>query len=123
MGLFPKTVNVGAKRIMTINKLIEILDAKVYNLGEKKEIKSGYAGDFLSFVMSKAPTDCAWFTVMTNVNVCAVATLAEIAVIVLCDNMIPSELLEEKVKEQGVNLISTNSDVFNAIKIFSKYEN
>lgn len=108
---------------MTIDKLIEILNAKVYNLGDKTEIKSGYAGDFLSFVMSKAPSDCAWFTVMTNVNVCAVATLADIGVIILCDNVIPTELLESKAKEQGVNLIGTRLDVFNAIKTFAKYEN
>ncbi|MBR2056109.1 MAG: hypothetical protein IJ978_00435 [Clostridia bacterium] len=102
---------------MTVKELVQVLDAKVYNLDdEMREVTSGYAGDFLSAVMGKAPTDSAWFTIMNNVNVCAVATLAEAAVVVLCEGVEPDEPLLNKVKMQGVNLIAVKEDIFGAVK-------
>lgn len=102
---------------MTVKELVQVLDAKVYNLDdEMREVTSGYAGDFLSAVMGKAPTDSAWFTIMNNVNVCAVATLAEVAVVVLCEGVEPDEPLLNKVKMQGVNLIAVKDDIFGAVK-------
>ena len=102
---------------MTVKDLVSVLDAKVYNLDdEMREVTSGYAGDFLSAVMGKAPTDSAWFTIMNNVNVCAVATLAEVAVVVLCEGVEPDEPLLNKVKMQGVNLIAVKEDIFGAVK-------
>lgn len=102
---------------MTVKELVQILDAKVYNLDdEMREVTSGYAGDFLSAVMGKAPTDSAWFTIMNNLNVCAVATLAEVAVVVLCEGVEPDEPLLNKVKMQGVNLIAVKEDIFGAVK-------
>ncbi len=102
---------------MTVKELVQVLDAKVYNLDdEMREVTSGYAGDFLSAVMGKAPTDSAWFTIMNNVNVCAVATLAEVAVVVLCEGVEPDQPLLNKVKMQGVNLIAVKEDIYGAVK-------
>ena len=102
---------------MTVKELVQVLDAKVYNLDdEMREVTSGYAGDFLSAVMGKAPTESAWFTIMNNVNVCAVATLAEVAVVVLCEGVEPDQPLLNKVKMQGVNLIAVKEDIFGAVK-------
>lgn len=102
---------------MTVKELVQVLDAKVCNLDdEMREVTSGYAGDFLSAVMGKAPTDSAWFTIMNNVNVCAVATLAEVAVVVLCEGVEPDQPLLNKVKMQGVNLIAVKEDIFGAVK-------
>lgn len=101
---------------MKITELAQKLNAEIIHISDDKEIKCGYAGDFLSFVIGNAPTDCAWFTVMNNINVCAVATLAEVATIVLCEGVKPDEQLLAKVKIQGVNLIATKLDIYNAIK-------
>ncbi len=102
---------------MTVNELKDLLNATVYNLEDgDREITCGYAGDFLSFVMGKAPTDCVWFTVMNNINVCAVATLAEVGVIVLCEGVEPDEPLLNKVKMQGVNMLAVDLDVYEAVK-------
>ena len=116
-------LSVGAKSMKRVSDVVKTLNAVVYNQGEDKEIIGGYAGDFLSFVMGRAPSKCAWFTVMTNVNVCAVATLADVGVIVLCEGVEPSEQLLAKVKEHGVNLIGTEKDVYEAVVEYSKNEN
>lgn len=101
---------------MTVSEIVNLLGAKVYNLEEDRQITAGYAGDFLSAVMGKAPTDSAWFTIMNNVNVCAVATLADVSVVVLCEGVEPDEPLLAKVKMQGVNLIAVDDDVYHAVK-------
>lgn len=106
---------------MTVNQLVDMLGAKVFNLADgEREITCGYAGDFLSFVMGKAPSDCVWFTVMSNINVCAVATLAEVSVVVLCEGVTPDEQLQKKAEMQGVNLIGTTLDIYNAVGQVSK---
>ncbi len=102
---------------MKIDELIKKLDANVVNLVDGSfEITTGYCGDFLSFVMGQAPSGSAWFTVMTNVNVCAVATLAEVGVIVVCEGAKSTAELACKAKEQSVNLIETDYDIFEAVK-------
>lgn len=102
---------------MKINEIAEILGAHIVSLYEpEREITSGYAGDLLSFVMGRAPENCAWFTVMNNANVAAVALLADISVIVICEGVLPDENLEKKAKSQKVNLLTTNLSVFDAIK-------
>lgn len=105
---------------MKINEIAEILGAHIVSLYEpEREITSGYAGDLLSFVMGRAPENCAWFTVMNNANVAAVALLADISVIVICEGVLPDENLEKKAKSQKVNLLTTNLSVFDAIKKFA----
>ncbi|MFR5832980.1 MAG: hypothetical protein ACLUE6_03435 [Acutalibacteraceae bacterium] len=100
---------------MTVSGLMDLLNAKAVHLADgDREISTGYCGDFLSFVMGKAPADCAWFTVMSNLNVCAVASLTDCAVVVLCEGVNPDEALVEKVKQQDVNLLTTDFDVYNA---------
>jgi hypothetical protein len=99
---------------MNIQELIKILNAEVINLADDMEITSGYTGDFLSNVIGKAQSGCAWFTVMSNVNVAAVAHLAEVGVIVLCEDFPADVALTEKAAGQGINLIRTKHGAFYA---------
>ena len=102
---------------MTVQTLTEILSAKIINNADfSRQVTTGYAGDLLSFVMGKAPTGSAWFTVMTNINICAVAHLADVSVIVLCEDSLPMQGVTERAKMQGINVISTSLDIFTAIK-------
>ena len=38
-----------------------------------------YAGDLLSWVMGRAESGNVWITIMSNINIVAVATLADVA--------------------------------------------
>ena len=78
------------------------------------EIEAFYAGDFLSRVMSKAPSGCVWLTVMNNVNVAGVAALAEIGAIVLCEGVVPDPVLCDKCRAEEISLLTTRLDVFSA---------
>lgn len=104
---------------MKIHNLIEKLNGEACHIADENiEISGGYAGDFLSFVMAKAPENCAWFTIMTNVNVSAVAVLSAVGVVVLCEGCSPDDALLEKAKLNGINIITTQLDVFSAVKAF-----
>ncbi len=102
---------------MKINELIKNLNADIVNVSNAdRDINGGYCGDFLSVVMGKAPEDSGWFTIMNNQNVAAVATLTDVSVVILCDGVKPDTLLEKKVKDVGINCLTTDYTVFDAVK-------
>jgi len=77
-----------------------------------RTVSGGYIGDLLSRVMGKAAQHSAWMTIMTNVNVAAVALLADVACIVLVEGVTPDPQLIDKVSVQGINLYKTDKDAF-----------
>ena len=108
---------------MKLTELATLLDAEIVNTGDTdKEIRGGYAGDFLSFVMSRAPSDSAWFTVMSNVNVAAVAYMSEVGCVVLCEGVTPEQALIERCKKESINLLKTALDIYGAAAKLAVYE-
>ena len=76
---------------MTVIELVEASGFKAVTLpAPEKKIDGVYIGDLLSWVMGRAKADDAWITIMTNINVVAVASLADTACIVLAEGVIPS---------------------------------
>lgn len=109
---------------MTVKELISDEKFKIIVEGDlNKEILNGYAGDFLSNIISRAPDGCVWFTVMNNVNISGVAVLIDCACIILCEGVLPDESLLKRAIEQKINIISTKYDVFKACKIVAKIAN
>ena len=49
------------------------------------EISGGYVGDLLSWVMGRAECGQLWVTIMTNINILAVASLAGVSAIVIAE--------------------------------------
>ena len=80
----------------------------------EREICGGYAGDLLSWVMGRASEGCAWVTIMSNVNIVAVATLADPACIILSENVQPDPDTLARAEQQGINILSTELDTFDA---------
>ena len=82
------------------------------------EVHGAYVGDLLSWVMGKAGEGNLWITIMTNVNIVAVAMLREISAIVLAEGVeIDSEVIEAA-KLKGINILRTSLQSYEAaIKI------
>ena len=73
---------------MTVATLIKQLSLEEITVADRdREITGGYAGDLLSWVMGRAKEGDAWVTIMTNINVLAVASLADVACVVLAENV------------------------------------
>lgn len=98
---------------MTVKTLIETLDLEVLNLAEPdREITGGYTGDLLSWVMGKAESGDMWVTIMTNVNVIAVASLVDVACVVIADKADIAPDVIEKARAQGINLLRSDKSSY-----------
>ena len=72
-----------------------------------REISGSYIGDLLSWVMGRAEADNAWVTIMSNVNVIAVATLADVSCVILAEGVSLDAQTTATAFEKGVNVISS----------------
>lgn len=99
---------------MTVQELIEKNQFKIINTGEGLEntITTPFCCDLLSIAMSKAPTNSAWVTVMGNINTLAVATLTEVACIILAEGAVLDEIALEKAKTQKITILRTEDSIF-----------
>jgi predicted transcriptional regulator len=64
--------------------------------------------------MGRASEGDAWVTIMSNVNIVAVSTLADPACIVLSEGVLPDDDTLVRAKEQGINILTTSLDTFDA---------
>ena len=80
----------------------------------EREIEGVYVGDLLSWVMGRANEGDLWLTIMTNVNVIAVATLAGTSAVLLCEGCEPDAELISLAKEKGINLLVTDRAIYEA---------
>lgn len=98
---------------MDVITLKEKLGLNVLNLADPtREVRRGYCGDLLSWVMGGAGDKDAWITIMTNRNIIAVATLADVPCVIICEGWEAEESLVSLAKEKGVYLLTTDDDEF-----------
>ena len=74
---------------------------------EDREVSGVYIGDLLSWVMGRAESGCAWITIMSNVNIVAVASLADVACIVLAEGVLLEDDVRRTAEQEGVNIFSS----------------
>ena len=100
---------------MTVTQLKEALSLHTFCMPDPdRTVKTGYAGDLLSWVMGRAEPDCVWLTIMSNANVCAVAVLADVACILLTEGVSPDGDLLTRCQAQGINLLGIQGSTFDA---------
>lgn len=98
---------------MTVGELVKALDLDVLSQSDPdRTVNGAYAGDLLSWVMGRATEGCVWATIMTNVNVLAVASLVDTAATVICENSEVSDDIIGTAKEKSVNLFRTAMPVY-----------
>ena len=74
----------------------------------EREIRGAYMGDLLSWVMGRCSEDQAWITIMSNVNVVAVASLANPSVVILSEGVtLPDEIrtLRESLGKEKITVV------------------
>ncbi|MBQ7550453.1 MAG: serine kinase [Bacteroidales bacterium] len=99
---------------MKVRELVEKLGLTIF-CGEENldnEIKGGYVSDLLSDVMGFAQEGNVWVTLQTHKNVIAIASLKELAAIVLVKGNKPEEDMLEQAKEEGIPVLGTNAQTF-----------
>ena len=102
---------------MTVKELSELAGFSPVCLPDPdREVEGGYCGDLLSWVMGRASSGQAWITIMSNVNIIAVATLCDVSVIILSENVSLDEGVKDTAEMRGINVISTAMPTFEAAK-------
>lgn len=74
----------------------------------EREICGVYIGDLLSWVMGRAAADNAWITIMSNINIAAVAALSDVACIVLAEGVCPEQTVLDAAEAKGINILQSS---------------
>ena len=106
---------------MTVNSLAEKLKLEpVCCPDPEKEVCGVYIGDLLSWVMGRAKAGDAWLTIMSNVNIVAVAALAETALIILAEGVTVDEKIAGTAQAKGVNIFTSQKPSYETAVEISK---
>lgn len=98
---------------MTVEALsvLEFLEPVVLPEPER-EITGVYIGDLLSWVMGRASSGDAWITIMSNVNILAVASLADTSCIILAEDVKLEAEVIETARQKNVNILSSSAGIY-----------
>ncbi|NLK39747.1 MAG: AraC family transcriptional regulator [Clostridiales bacterium] len=98
---------------MTTAILREKLNLEILNEADpNREVTGGYTGDLLSWVMSGAQSGDMWVTIMTNINIIAVASLTDVACVVIADGAEIEDSVIEQAKIRNINLYRSKKTAY-----------
>lgn len=107
---------------MTVREVVGALGLEVLNGPDKlklipqpaldKEVTGGYVSDLLSDVIAHAKTGSLWITLQTHRNIIAVATLKELAAVILVAGRTPDSETLAKAREENVLLLASQLPAF-----------
>ena len=99
---------------MTVKELSEKLNLSICcgAAGLDREIRGGYTSDLLSDVMGNAQEGAVWVTLQTHKNIMAIASLKELAAIVLVKGLQPEEDTAAESENEEIPILSTTLETF-----------
>ena len=102
---------------MTVADLQKALSLAAVSLPEgDREVEGVYIGDLLSWVMGRAQSGNAWLTIMSNLNIVAVATLSDVSCIILCEGVTLDENVKNTAEAKGINILATDKTAYETAK-------
>ncbi len=102
---------------MTVLELSQRLSLEPVTLADgDRQISGAYIGDLLSWVMGRAQVDSVWITIMSNVNIVAVASLTDVSCIVLAEGVMPDDGVCAVAEQKGVNILSSERSAYELAK-------
>jgi len=102
---------------MKLSEIVSKLDLEVKSAPDHldTEITGGYASDLLSDVMANAQPGNIWITLQIHQNIIAIATLKEIAGIILVNNRQPEEETLQKATQHNVPILVSKLPTFELV--------
>lgn len=98
---------------MTVKGLCEKTDlTEIFLPDGDREIEGVYCGDLLSWVMGRAESSNAWITIMSNINVIAVASLCDVSCVILAEGVALDEDAQKAAKDKGINILSSEKSSY-----------
>jgi len=101
---------------MIVQELVTTLGFRVSVPGNmEREVSGGYASDLLSCVMAGARAGYVWVTLQAHPNVVAVASLLDLAAVIVSEGVAPDEETLERARENGVTLLQASQTTFTTV--------
>ena len=98
---------------MTVNELAAKYGFTTVTMPDgEREVRGGYCGDLLSWVMGRAGQDNAWITIMSNMNIVAVASLSNVSTVILAEGVTLEKNVSDTASAKGVNILSSGKSAF-----------
>lgn len=99
---------------MNVRNIAESLGLEVINQGSGMDtsVSSVECCDLLSIAMGNLPPECAWVTVMSNINTLAVASLTDAACVILALNTQVTDEFTGKAAETGITVLRSEDGIF-----------
>lgn len=99
---------------MIVKEIVEKLGLTVYSgaAGLEREVTGGYASDLLSDVMGFAREGQLWITLQTHRNIMGVASLKDLAAIILVKGFKPDAEAVASSEEEGIPILGTDMQAF-----------
>lgn len=98
---------------MNVKEVFERLGLSAIIKGDlRREVEGCYVSDLLSDVMANARDGDIWITLQTHPNIVAVATLKNIAAIIITNNRSPEEETINKASREGITIGTTPMTTF-----------
>jgi len=99
---------------MKVAEMIPALNLKVFGgiTGLKHEITGGYTSDLLSDVMGYSAQGQVWITLQTHKNVMAVASLKDLAAVILIKGNEPDADMLEQAELEGIPVLGSSEPAF-----------
>ena len=99
---------------MKVKDIVDALNLKVLSGAEglDREVEGCYVSDLLSDVMGNADVGNIWVTLQTHKNVMAIASLKELAAVILVKGQSASEDTLNQSNEEGIPFLSTEEETF-----------
>ena len=99
--------------MLKVCDIAERLSLKPLSLADSsREVTGVYIGDLLSWVMGRAECGDAWITIMSNINIVAVASLADVACIILAEGVVLDENVCTTAQQKGINVYTSEKTAY-----------
>jgi predicted transcriptional regulator len=107
----------GGNPSVTVSDIVNFLGLKI-RTGENQlneEVTGGYASDLLSDVIAHTRKGNLWITIQTHPNIVAVATMKELAGIILTGGREPDAETVQKAEEEGIPILVSSLFTFELV--------
>ena len=99
---------------MTVGDVVKELGLEVFSGadGLDREVTGGYVSDLLSDVMGNADAGEIWITLQTHKNVMAIASLKDLAGVILVSDHEPDDNTAQQSDEENIPVLGTSMSTF-----------
>ena len=103
---------------MKLNDIVQQTELHVFHRGSAwdQDVGSGYVGDLLSDVIASGRKNMLWITIQVHENIVAVASLKDLAGIILAKGNQPLEETLKAAQSENVTLLGSRLNAYQLIE-------